>query len=204
MGLVLSAAYDAQSEQVTLDYQGRDWPLIGNDGYGGSVLRVPGQREEFLFYDEEASEGLNVAEFVRDAERDRADAESATAFSREDEEARVLASLEPSLTGVAEACGYRPVMSIAWDTVSDAALANTSIYSFAAIPLDAMTRICSEDAALAAQLAEDVSGVVYALGGAMTLAVNDSVLMWRNTPEAANQEAFAYDTLLNALRTASP
>lgn len=51
---------------------------------------------------------------------------------------------------------------------------------------------------------EGVPGVVYAFGGEMTLALDSGVLMWRNNPEAANQEAFAYNALLNTLRTAAP
>ena len=204
-GLVLSADYDAETEQVTLDYRGRGWPLVSDDGYGGRVLRVPGQREEvLLYYDDEASEGLNVAELIRDAERDQADAEAATAFDRIDEEAQVLANLEPSLEGVTEACGYQPAVNIAWDAISDDALANTSIYSFASIPLDAMARVCREDAALAEQLSGSVSSVVYEFGGAMTLSVDGDTLVWRNNPDAPNQQDFAYNTLLNTLRTATP
>ena len=202
-GLVLSAAYDAESEQVTLPYKGRDWALVYSDGFGGLTLRVPGQAEEtFVYYDEEASESLNVAEFVRDAERDRADADAVTAFSRDAEEAQVMTNLESPLSSVAEACGYEPNVSIDWETISDEALANTSIYSFAAIPLDAMARVCQEDAVLAEQLSSDVATVVFELDETLTLTLEDDALMFRSNPGAANQGDFAYNVLLNTLRTA--
>ena len=95
-------------------------------------------------------------------------------------------------------------MSIDWETISDDELANLSIYSFAAIPLNAMTRVCQEDAALAEQLSTSVATVVYALDEALTLTLEGDTLMFRNNPDTPNQEEFAYNVLLNTLRTATP
>ena len=207
-GLVLRTAYqrDAQGqERYTLPFRGRDWSLIYPDAYYGDtlILQVPGQAEEYpLFYDEQATAELNVAELVRAAERDQADVQAISAFERSVEEARVLDRLAEEQTNVMAACNYRPEVSVAWDTVSDETLVNYSIQSYAALPLNAMVRLCQEDSALAQQLATHIGRVAYRFGEAMALSADGNTLLWSNNPEAPNQEDFVYNVLKNTLRTA--